>query len=151
MKVELSLSDTIGEPYAVIHAPRMTPEIQTAIDFLASVEKPAREAVLTVERNGRYYPLRLDQLDLVRVEQEQTAVYAGGERYLVRRRLYELEEQLKGRLLRISKSSLVNPECIESLEPTFSGLMQLNLKNGEKEYISRKYLRAFKAYLGLER
>ena len=38
---------------------------------------------------------------------------------------------------------------LECVEPTLGGLMMVTLKNGCKECISRKYLPAFKKYLGL--
>ena len=51
--------------------------------------------------------------------------------------------------MRISKGTLANLSCIDHVEPTLGGLMLLVLKNGCKECISRKYLPAFKKYLGL--
>lgn len=51
--------------------------------------------------------------------------------------------------MRISKSVLINLQYLECVEPTLGGLMMVTLKNGCKECISRKYLPAFKKYLGL--
>ena len=38
---------------------------------------------------------------------------------------------------------------MDYVEPTLGGLMLLVLKNGCRDHISRKYLPAFKQYLGL--
>ena len=38
---------------------------------------------------------------------------------------------------------------MESVEPSFNGVMLLHMKNGEKEYISRKFVPQLKKYLGL--
>ncbi len=70
-------------------------------------------------------------------------------RYISGKRLYSYEEQLGGGFMRISKSTLVNLSFIDSVEPSFNGMMHLRLKNGCKDYISRKYLPAFKKYLGI--
>lgn len=51
--------------------------------------------------------------------------------------------------MRISKGTLVNLSMIDSIAPSFQGAVCCVLKNGCKDYISRKYLPAFKAYFGL--
>jgi DNA-binding LytR/AlgR family response regulator len=38
---------------------------------------------------------------------------------------------------------------MDSIEPGFSGTLLLKLRNGNKDYVSRKYLPEFKRYLGL--
>ena len=62
---------------------------------------------------------------------------------------YELASQLGKGFMQISKSTLVNLSYLDSIEPGFSGTMLLKLKNGNKDYVSRTYLPAFKKYLGL--
>lgn len=49
--------------------------------------------------------------------------------------------------MRVSKSVLVNLQYLDCVEPSFGGIMLLVLKNGCKDYISRKYLPAFKNIL----
>ena len=51
--------------------------------------------------------------------------------------------------MQISKSAVINLKQIDFVEPSFSGMMKLFLKNKQSEYISRKYLSEFKKYLGL--
>ena len=51
--------------------------------------------------------------------------------------------------MQISKTTLVNLSYMDSIEPGFSGTLLLKLKNGSKDYVSRKYLPEFKKYLGL--
>ena len=43
----------------------------------------------------------------------------------------------------------VNLSYLDSIEPGLGGTMLLKLKNGCKDYVSRKYLPDFKRYLGL--
>jgi DNA-binding LytR/AlgR family response regulator len=64
-------------------------------------------------------------------------------------RLYELSEQLGSKFMQISKTTLVNLSYMDSIEPGFSGTLLLKLRNGSKDYVSRKYLPEFKKYLGL--
>lgn len=51
--------------------------------------------------------------------------------------------------MQISKSAVINLKQIDFVEPSFSGMMKLFLKNKQSEYISRKYLSEFKKCLGL--
>lgn len=76
-------------------------------------------------------------------------MYAKTKRYISGKRLYEFEALLGSGFMRISKSTIVNLHQLDCLELTLGGLMLLILKNGCKDYISRKYLPAFKKYLGL--
>ena len=51
--------------------------------------------------------------------------------------------------MRVSKSIIVNLRKIESVEAVFNGMLQLRMKNGSKEYVSRTYLPQMKKYLGI--
>ena len=53
------------------------------------------------------------------------------------------------RKIRFPDSPVVNLKYLESVEPSFNGVMLLHMKNGEKEYISRKFVPQLKKYLGL--
>lgn len=53
-------------------------------------------------------------------------------------------EEMRERIRRMN-----DPHYLDYVESTLGGLMLLVLKNGCKECISRKYLPAFKKYLGL--
>ena len=83
------------------------------------------------------------------MENTETIIYTERKQYRSRKRLYEIGEQLGNQFMQISKSTLINLSCMDSIEPGFSGTLLLKLKNGCKDYVSRKYLSEFKKYLGL--
>ena len=80
-------------------------------------------------------------------------VLASGYLYTARdaahKRMYELLEILGPDFMQVSKSACINLKFLESVEPSFNGVMLLYLKDGEKEYISRKFVPKLKEYLGL--
>ena len=86
---------------------------------------------------------------MVRVEEKQTKVYNEKEEFLIKKPLYKIEDSLDSNFLRISKSTIVNLRKIKRVAPSFSGMMFIELKNGLKDNISRKYLSDFKQALGL--
>lgn len=144
MRVEIKQSPQLQEAYAVIYCSGITDDIQRIASFLE-----AGETIVTARENERIVVLRPKEIFMVRVESEKTVVYAREKRYIAQKRLYELEQQLGKGFMRISKSAVINLGEVDYVEASFHGMMALVLKNGCKEYISRKYLPDFKRYLGL--
>lgn len=146
MKVEIKVLTEAQEPYAVIYANEVSTYIRQTADM---IERAAGNKMITVTDNERIIVLRPEELYMIRAENEKTVVYAKTKRYISGKRLYEFEALLWSGFMRISKSTIVNLHQLDCVEPTLGGLMLLILKNGCKDYISRKYLPAFKKYLGL--
>lgn len=146
MKVKIELQENTIEPYAVIYTETVTPEIAKIAEMLGNEKK---EAFMVLEQDEKFVVVRPEELYMARYEQQKVVLYAEKQQYLTKNRLYEVEEQLGNQFMRISKTTLINLRQIESVEPSFSGTMYLKLKNGCKDYISRKYLPAFKKYLGI--
>lgn len=144
MRVEIKLSPEVKEAYAVIHCDEITDEVQRLSAFAE-----AGDAVVTAKEKDRIVVLRTKEIFMVRVEGEKTVIYAKAKKCTTPKRLYELEQKLGKGFMRISKSTIVNLNEIDSVEVSFNGMMILLLKNGCKDYISRKYLPDFKQYLGL--
>lgn len=146
MKVEIKISTEATEPYAVIHANEITSEIRR---IASVIEDSADNSIITVTDNERMFVLRPEEVYMVRVENEKTVVYTKVKKYNSNKRLYEFETLLGNGFMRVSKSVLVNLQYLDCVEPSFGGIMLLVLKNGCKDYISRKYLPVFKKYLGI--
>ena len=145
MKVSVDISPQYTEPYAVIYSSRMTEEIQRLMEAFGSSESP-----ITALRNEEdLVILQPKDIYMVRVENRDTMIYGRQQKYRSRKRLYELRQQLGNQFMQISKSALINLSYMDSIEPGFSGTLLLKLRNGCKEYVSRKYLPEFKKYLGL--
>ena len=145
MKVSVALSMEYKEPYAIIYTDRMTDEIQRVIDGFSLNESP----VTALQNEKDIIILLPKEIYMVRVENGDTVIYGKDRSYRSRKRLYELEQQLGKQFMQISKSTLVNLSYMDSVESGFSGTLLLKLKNGCKDYVSRRYLPQFKKYLGL--
>lgn len=145
MKVSIDLSPEYREPYAVIHTDKVTDEITRIVEMLSSNETP----VTAFQNEEEIVVLKPGEIYMVRVEGGDTLIYGEKLKYRSRKRLYELAEILGRHFMQISKTTLINLSYIDSIEPGFSGTMLMKLKNGNKDYVSRKYLPEFKRYLGL--
>lgn len=144
MKVQVKISDKIKEPYAVIYANAITDEIQKIIYSLND-----NISIIPVNDDDRIIFLQPEEICMARVENTELIIYCKNKTYKSKKRLYEIGEQLGSGFIQISKSAFVNIKMIECVEPFFNGVMNLKLKNGCSEYISRKYLPQFKKYLGI--
>ena len=145
MKVKIDISTEYKEPFAVIHTDKVTDEIQRMIDVFSNSETP----VTALQNEEDIVVLQPKEIYMVRVEDGDTIIYGAKERYRSRKRLYELAQQLGKQFMQISKTTLINLSYMDCIEPGFSGTLLLKLKNGNKDYVSRKYLPEFKKYLGL--
>ena len=145
MRVSIDISAEYKEPFAVIHTDKVTDEIQRVIDVLGTSETP----ITALQNEEDIIVLQPKDIYMVRVEDGDTIIYGAKQKYRSRKRLYELAEQLGKQFMQISKTTLINLSYMDSIEPGFSGTLLLKLKNGNKDYVSRKYLPGFKKYLGL--
>ena len=145
MKVKIDISAEYREPFAVIHTDKVTDEIQRMIDIFSNSETP----ITALQNEEDIVVLQPKDIYMVRVENGDTVIYGAKQRYRSRKRLYELGQQLGKQFMQISKTTLINLSYMDSIEPGFSGTLLLKLKNGDKDYVSRKYLPEFKKYLGL--
>lgn len=153
MKVDLFISRDIEEPYAEIHSDSLTDNIQKAMDLLENdnveEEYDGNSSILAVKKGQDIVLLDFKDIYMIRVEDKQTKVYTENRNYLVKKPLYQIEENLDSDFVRISKSVIVNLRKIERVAPSLRGMMFIELKNGLKDNISRKYLSDFKKALDL--
>ena len=146
MKVNLFVSRDIEEPHADIHTNELTDNVSKAISILESDES---SDMVAVKKGSDIALLQMDEIFMFRVEDKQVKVYTENNEYLIKKPLYQVEETLSGDFVRISKTTIVNLKRIERVAPSLKGMMFIELKNGLKDNISRKYLPDFKQALDL--
>ena len=133
MKVEIKLQPELNVPFAVIHTGKVTAEVQRVAALLSE----ERASLISAGEDEKIVMLHPEEIYLVRVEAEKAVIYGEKRQFRSGKRLYELEALLGPDFMRISKSTILG------------GVMVLVMKNGQRDYISRKYLPAFKRYLGI--
>ena len=146
MKVNLFVSRDIEEPYADIHTNELTDNVSKAISILESDES---SDMVAVKKGSDIALLQMDEIFMFRVEDKQVKVYSENNEYIIKKPLYQVEETLSSDFVRISKTTIVNLKRIDRVAPSLKGMMFIELKNGLKDNISRKYLPDFKQALDL--
>lgn len=155
MKVQLFVSKDLEEPYAEIYTDVLTDNIQKAMVLLEDNETEIDEennennSILAVKKGSDIVLLDFEDIFMIRVEDKQTKVFAEDKDYLVKKPLYQIEENLDSNFVRVSKSTIVNLRKVKRVAPSLRGMMFIELKNGLKDNISRKYLADFKNALDL--
>jgi len=144
MNVQIKIISGLEEPYVEIYTSDITDDIQNLLSLIK-----ASSNIVTAQQDERTIVLKERDIYMIRVENEKTIIYCKEKKYYSKKRLYELENILKHSFMKISKTTLVNLQYIDGVEASFGGTMLLILKNGCKDYVSRKYLPSFKEYLGL--
>ena len=154
MKVQLFVSKDLEEPYAEIYTDVLTDNIQKAMVLLENEteeddEEITDNSILAVKKGQDIVLLDFDDIFMIRVEDKQTKVFTEDKDYLVKKPLYQIEESLDSNFVRVSKATIVNLRKIKRVAPSLKGMMFIELKNGLKDNISRKYLSDFKSALDL--
>lgn len=146
MKVNLFVSKDVEEPYAEIHTNELNENITKAMSILENDES---NELLAVKKDSDIALLKYDDIFMFRVENKQVNVFTKDYDYIIKKPLYQIEENLNSDFVRISKTTIVNLKKIKRVAPSLRGMMFIELKNGLKDNISRKYLPNFKQALDL--
>lgn len=137
MQVELKISDEYSAPKVVIYTNKMTDEIASLMKQLAA-DQPKMLAAFDDET-----VLMLSYDNIYRFYSSSGKVFAETEnkKYLLRLRLYELEDRLDGSFVRISNSEIINLNRVKNFDLSFSGTICVSLSNGTATYVSRRYVK----------
>lgn len=72
------------------------------------------------------------------MDEKAYAIHRTGEKYRLKRRLYEIEALLPSCFVRINKSAIANSQHIEKFTATYSGGVNAVMKSGYTDYVSRR-------------
>ena len=112
MKVNLFVSKDLEKPYAEIHTDALTDNIQKAMVLLENEtideEGMNDNSILAVKKGADIVLLDFEDVFMIRVEDKQTKVYTENKDYLVKKPLYQIEENLDSNFVRVSKATIVN-------------------------------------------
>jgi DNA-binding LytR/AlgR family response regulator len=146
MQVEIKIDDNCIEPKVIIITDKVTDEINDILNMLSSKTLE----VITGFYNDLAEILSPD--DIIRIYAEDGKIFASvnSKEYILRQRLYELEEQLnKYSFVRISNSEIINLKKVRNFDLSLSGTICVTLSDGTATYVSRRYVSKIKKVLGL--
>ena len=93
--------------------------------------------------------LNLEEVACFITDDNKVYAYINKDKYLVKKRIYELEELLDNSFLKINQGCLAIIKQIEKFVATIQGSLDVIFKNGYREYVSRRQLHIVKERLGI--
>lgn len=93
--------------------------------------------------------LRTDEVVCFLVEEGKVYAITDKDRFRLKSRLYQLEETLPENFVKINQSCIANIKKIERFNTSVSGTLLIKFKNGYKDYVSRRQMKAVKERFGL--
>ena len=146
MKIEVKVDAACAETTVVICTSKATDEIQQL------VRKLSQDAPQVIVGFLEDEAVILTQEEILRVFAEGGKVFAETKsaRFVLRLRLYELEERLDAkRFVRISNAEIINLAMVRGFDLSFAGTICVRMKNDAVTYVSRRYVSKIKQVLGL--
>ena len=93
--------------------------------------------------------LSSDSVCCFTVENNKVYALTDSEKLQIKLRLYQLEEILSDTFVKINQSCIANIGKIERFDTSVSGTLLIKFKNGYKDYVSRRQMKAVKERFGL--
>jgi two-component system, LytTR family, response regulator len=111
--------------------------------------RPSFVERLVIKSYGKIFFLRVDEIDWIEAQGKYELIHAGKQTHLIREGMNKLEAELDPKkFVRIHKSTIVNVDCIEQLQPLFHSDFRAILRNGTALTISRRYREKLEQLLG---
>ena len=143
MKCEIII-DSNCEEKIVVYAKQESPlteEIKRLVE-----ENPAE---LLGYKDSQITKLNPTDIHCISVIKNKIYAICDKEQYLLKERLYTLEEKLPESFVKINQSCLANIKKMEKFDTTISGTLKILFKNGHTDYVSRRQLKTIKERIGI--
>lgn len=146
MKVTIKYNDTLSEDDLIIQA---NSQLQDLSDITNIIEQKYSPNIFKGKKNEQIHLIRQQDIFCFRIENKVLYFYTTKEKYSLNDRLYSVKEKLTLNFLQISKSEIINIDYINYLQLNRNGIIEINFKNDDFTYSSRRYLKIIKEVLKL--
>ena len=146
MRIVLKVNEAEQDERIEVYASEVSGKLHHALNQFS---KEMNERKLYGKCEDMYYPLSYADICRFYTENKQVVVEVNQRKMYVSERLYQLEECLPSKFVRISKSEIINLDYIEKLSIELNGFIKIHFKNGIVTYSSRRYLNKIKEALQL--
>lgn len=144
MKIHIDLDDGYEDTTITIQAKEWTPQLDELITMIKK-QQPQR---LFGWKEDQTIVLDPAKIDFIYAEKRKVYAALANDRVEMKAKLYEVEELLLAHhFMRFSKSVIGNLQQIARFELSFNGNLCVYFQSGNKEYITRKYVKDIKEAL----
>lgn len=144
MKLELNIDEKVKETLVVVSANKIDKEVQNLINY---IEYSSEYLIGIVE--DKVSIIDIDEIIRVYIEDRKTFVVTLKDTYVVKKKLYEVENMVTRNFIKISQSEIANIKFIKNLDFSNTGTIVIKYKNSDISYVSRRMIKEFKLKLGI--
>ncbi|MEZ7741086.1 LytTR family DNA-binding domain-containing protein [Gemella sanguinis] len=144
MKVELNIDEKFKEILVTISTDKINDEVQELVNYIEY-----KEDYLVGIADDQVCVLDISDIIRVFVEDRKVFVVTTKGKFIVRKKLYEMNNLLTKDFVKISQSEIANIKFIKNLDLSIRGTIVIAYKNSDISYVSRRLLKDFKTKLGL--
>ena len=144
MKLELNIDEKVKETLVVVSANKIDKEVQNLINY---IEYSSEYLIGIVEDKASI--IVIDEIIRVYIEDRKTFVVTLKDTYVVKKKLYEVENMVTHNFVKISQSEIANIKFIKNLDFSNTGTIVIKYKNSDISYVSRRMIKEFKLKLGI--
>lgn len=144
MKLELNIDEKVKETLVVVSANKIDKEVQNLINY---IEYSSEYLIGIVEDKASI--IDIDEIIRVYIENRKTFVATLKDTYVVKKKLYEVENMVTRNFIKISQSEIANIKFIKNLDFSNTGTIVIKYKNSDISYVSRRMIKEFKLKLGI--
>lgn len=149
MKVGIQIDRCAQETEVLITARERGRAVDALYEHIVSFDRKALETV-TAYKDDSARIIDVDDIFQIYTGNQKVYVRTQQGEYVIRYRLYELEEALdKREFLRISNSEIVNIKRIRDMDLRITGRICIRFTDGSQTYVSRRYIPRIKKSLGI--
>ena len=144
-KVTIKQIDRKEDEEIVVKCHEIDDEVMSVVEKLRQ-----SDSVMLGSKDGEVFRISLKDIYYIESVDNKTYMYLKQSVFESKLKLYQIEEITQGtKLFRCSKSMILNIAKIRSVSPSVNGRFEAKLLNGEVVIISRQYVSALKAKLGM--
>ena len=144
MKLELNIDEKVKETLVVVSANKIDKEVQNLINY---IEYSSEYLIGIVEDKASI--IDIDEIIRVYIEDRKTFVVTLKDTYVVKKKLYEVENMVTRNFIKISQSEIANIKFIKNLDFSNTGTIVIKYKNSDISYVSRRMIKEFMLKLGI--
>lgn len=143
MKCRVIITDSQNE--VIIYTDKITP-LTKEIERLCDQER----AELIGYSDNEIIILEPYEISCFISEGDRVYALVNDKKLRIRSRLYTLEQEYSKHFVRINQSCLANISMIKRFNVSLWGALEVHFKNGYKDYVSRRRVKAVKERMGVK-
>ena len=124
-------------------------EKSTLTDEIERLVNDNNPELIGYDKSGECVKLTTDEVYCFTAEDNKIFAITEKDKLRIKCRLYQLEEILPEYFVKINQSCVANIRKIARFDTSVSGTLLIKFKNGYKDYVSRRQMKAVKERFGL--